>query len=349
MQLAEELRYLAERGENPTSGDLLAIAEALEELERSVDHQKNETAKVVARMKILEKMLEVTLKASSSSRTIDEMREQSKKICATDSPIFNAFEVRQLINTLDLSWSRFDLLKDAHNKLQAQTTAAMGLDQLLKEVDSGEARPFSYTDVLHLVQVYRAGNNLSRPMRNNVREVLQLLKAQPDAHFYGREVQMVRQWGSDHDRNLSIVKTRLGRAFTDPVGYMDTRSDLMLTKAQKRQLLDGRILAAQGFQHAVFARPDFLKIPDTWRIGHEGTQFHAGEHFHTDDLGRWWCGTQLQNMTAFEFMNFLETTLGELRLLYIHFPNGVTDETKQDPSTNGTDGTHQTRQRLERL
>ena len=31
-------------------------------------------------------------------------------------------------------------------------------------------------------------------------------------------------------------------------------------------------------------------------------------------------------LTAAELMNTLETALGELRLLYIHFPNGVQNE-----------------------
>lgn len=328
MTLTEELRHKAARDENLTSGDILEVAEALEDAFSKAHDLNEENARLRARVKILEKMADVTLQAASSSRTIDEMREQSKDVSVIDAPVFNAFEVRQIINTLDLAWSRFDLLKVAHDKLHTQATAAAGLDKLLSDIDAGEVRPFSYTDVLHLVQAYRGGNNLSRPVRNNVREVLQLLKAQPDAHFYGREVQMVRQWGSDHDRNLSIVKAKLGRAFTDPVGYMDTRSDVMLTKAQKRQLLDGRLLASHGFQHAVFARPDFLKIPDTWRIGGKGTQFHAGPHFHTDNSGLWWCAQHFGAMTAADLMTFLETTLGELRLLYIHFPNGVINETE---------------------
>ena len=163
-------------------------------------------------------------------------------------------------------------------------------------------------------------------MRNSVREVFQLLKAQPNALFYGEEMRAVRKWGTDHDRNLSIVKARLGRAFTDPVGYMDDRFDMMLSKTTKRQLLDGKALLANAYQNAVFTRPDFLKIPEDWKLTDGRTQFHAGP-FHTHpDSGKWWSGTHFTNLTAAELMNTLETALGELRLLYIHFPNGVQNE-----------------------
>lgn len=135
---------------------------------------------------------------------------------------------------------------------------------------------------------------------------------------------MVRQWGVDHERNANIVKSRLGRAFTDPVGYMDPRFDLMLSKVTKRQLLDGKALTAQAYQHAVFTRPDFLKIPETWTLCDDKTQFHAGEHFHTNPCdGTWWCGAHFSGLSGYQLMNILETALAELRLLHIHFPGGI--------------------------
>ena len=152
----------------------------------------------------------------------------------------------------------------------------------------------------------------------NIKEVLQKVKAHPNSLFYGEELRIVRQWGQDHERNADIIKRRFGRAFTDPVGYMDPRFDLMLTKEHKKQLLNGRVLLAQGYQHAVFARPDFLKIPEDWVIGNTGQQFHVGEDWwHTDPSGRWWCGSNFQRLTAHELMTRLETALGELRLLFI--------------------------------
>ena len=323
----QELRHRAARGENLTSGELLEIAEHWESMERRANGLHTQIEKQNAKMAVLQNMLEKTLEASSSSRTVDEMREQSKHVAASDSPLFNAFEVAQVIYALDISEARYENLKTAYDKIDVENRPARSVKEVMDAINNNVIGPFSFKEVHAWTEYLREHSGLNRPMRNNVREVFQLLKAQPQALFYGQEVKMVREWGTDHDRNLSIVKTRLGRAFTDPVGYMDTRFDLMLSKATKRQLLDGRVLTAQAYQHAVFARPDFLQIKPDWKLFDGKTQFHAGEHFHTRATdGLWWCGTHFNDLTGHELMKILETALGELRLLYIHFPNGVPNE-----------------------
>jgi len=323
----QELRHRAARGENLTSGELLEIAERWEDLERREKGLLERIEKQNAKLEILKGMTHQAFEAASQSRTIDQMREQSKHVAASDSPIFNSFEVAQVVYAFDIAEARYENLQKQHQKLGEWCNKEMTVAEVLADVDSGNVHPFSFQAVAALVQSMRDKTMLGRPMRNNVREVFQLLKAQPNALFYGPELKMVREWGTDHDRNLSIVKSRLGRAFTDPVGYMDTRFDLMLSKATKRQLLDGRVLTAQAYQHAVFARPDFLQIKPDWKLHDGKTQFHAGEHFHTRACdGMWWCGTHFNDLTGYQLMNILETALGELRLLYIHFPNGVTNE-----------------------
>lgn len=328
MELIQELRHKAARGENLTSGGLLEVAEALEGLQRRNHQLVEEGHKLRVQIGVLQELNATAYTASASSRSIDHIREDvTSEDIKAGSYLYNAYEVRQIIKAHDNRLEEHSCLKNAYEDLHRESTLVVGLAQTIADVDAGNVRPFAFQDVAALVQSMRDKTMLGRPMRNNVREVFQLLKAQPNALFYGSELKMVREWGTDHDRNLSIVKSRLGRAFTDPVGYMDTRFDLMLSKATKRQLLDGRVLTAQAYQHAVFARPDFLQIKPDWKLHDGKTQFHAGEHFHTRACdGMWWCGTHFNDLTGHQLMNILETALGELRLLYIHFPNGVTNE-----------------------
>lgn len=323
----QEIRHKAARGENLTMGELLDIAETLENYDREIERLTRMSEQRGAQVAVLKEMNTIAFNAAAAARTIDEMRECSKEVCSTTGQLFNAFEVRQVINAYDISERQRAALAKTHDQLMSQSITAIGVEQLISDVNKANVHPFSYQDVAALVEMYRSTSSLTRPMRNNVREVFQLLKAQPNALFHGQEVKMVREWGANHDRNLSIVKARLGRAFTDPVGYMDTRFDMMLSKTTKRQLLDGKALLANAYQNAVFTRPDFLKIPEDWKLLDGRTQFHAGEHFHTRATdGLWWCGTHFNDMTGHQLMNILETALGELRLLYIHFPNGVQNE-----------------------
>lgn len=336
MELLEELRHKAARGENLTAGDVLEVASVIEELEAKVDELTRKLSQRDAQVTVLKEMNAVAFAAAGSSRTVDEMRTDAKNVCSSTGPLFNAFEVNQLMNAYDLSERQRAALAKTHDQLLAHGTVAVGVEQLISDVNKANVRPFAYQDVAMLVEMYKDASvsSLTRPVKKSVREVFQLLKAHPTAHFYGEEVRMIRQWGVDHERDRNIIKARLGRAFTDPVGYMDTRFDLMLSKATKRQLLDGRVLTAQAYQHAVFVRPDFLQIKPDWKLHDGKTQFHAGEHFHTRACdGMWWCGTHFNDLTGHQLMNVLETALGELRLLYIHFPNGVTDD-KADTSAS---------------
>lgn len=326
MGLLEELRNKAARGEVLTSGEMMDITEEFERLEAKCRALENKLDQKTAQIAILDVMMTSAMGAAGSCRTVDEMRELTKNVAVCESPLFNSFEVRTVISELDFTKRCEDTLQKDYTRLSKYVNEPIGVQAVIAAVDAGEVRPFSFQDVAALVDAQRSANTLSRPVRNSVREVFQLLKAQPNALFYGQEVKMVREWGTNHDRNLSIVKARLGRAFTDPVGYMDDRFDMMLSKTTKRQLLDGKALLANAYQNAVFTRPDFLKIPEDWKLTDGRTQFHAGP-FHTHpDSGKWWSGTHFTNLTAAELMNTLETALGELRLLYIHFPNGVQNE-----------------------
>ena len=328
MELIQELRHKAARGENLTSGELLEVAEALEKLEDELQKTKSRLEQKTTQVSLMLSINHMALESAASGRTIDAMREELlSEGLKRDTHLYNAFEVRQCIYALDHAEERYADLKVAYDQIDVESSPARSVKQIMDAINNNVVGPFSFKEVTAWTEYLREHSGLNRPMRNNVREIFQLLKAQPHAQFYGQEVKMVREWGTDHDRNLSIVKSRLGRAFTDPVGYMDTRFDLMLSKATKRQLLDGRVLTAQAYQHAVFARPDFLQIKPDWKLHDGKTQFHAGEHFHTRACdGMWWCGTHFNDLTGHQLMNILETALGELRLLYIHFPNGVPNE-----------------------
>lgn len=325
---ADELRHKLSYGQTLTDAEMQEVIEAMDTMKNQIQRLTAEKQQLAAKVGVFQGMLDQTMATAASTRSIADIREEVMgEGTKRDTFMYNAFEVRQVLYYLDNRLEDHRYLKESYDNLYAQSTVAVGLTQTLADIDANVVRPFSFQDVSALVEVHRNAQTLSRPVRKNIREIFQLLKAQPNALFYGEEVLALRKWGTDHDRNLSVVKMRLGRAFTDPVGYMDNRFDLMLTKDTKRQLLDGRVLSAHAYQDAVFSRPDFLRIKADWCIGDEKTQFHAGEHWHTDSAGKWWCGSNFARLTAKELMIHLETALGELRLLYIHFPNGVTNET----------------------
>lgn len=327
----QELRHKAARGENLTAGELLEIVAHMEQLEKDLEHTRSRLEQKSTQVSLMRAVNHLALESAASGRTIADMREEvltpgTKR----DTCLYNSFEVRQCIYALDHAEERYADLKAAYEKIDVENLPTRSVKQVMDVINNNVIGPFSFKEVHAWTEYLRGNAGQNRPMRNNVREVFQLLKAQPNALFYAREVEMVREWGTSHDRNLSIVKMRLGRAFTDPVGYMDKRFDMMLTKDTKRQMLDGRVLSAQAYQDAVFARPDFLRVKHDWKLYDGKTQFHAGEHFHTRATdGMWWCGTQFNDLTGHDLMRILETALGELRLLYIHFPNGVTNEATQ--------------------
>lgn len=285
----QDLYTMAARGENLTSGELLEVASSMKRGHEENARLKQINVQLRTQIDLLRQMNLVAMNAAGSAKTIDEISSEIMVDNPSSTKLYNAFEVRQILHAFEIAEDKYTTIKTDYDRIF--TT------------------PF-----------------LARQPKSNLREVFQLLKAQPNALFYGSELAMLRKWGTDRDRNLSIVKCRLGRAFTDPVGYMDPRFDLILSKTTKRSMLDGNAMRADAYQHAVFSRPDFLKIHADWVLSDGRTQFHAGPfHTHTDS-GRWWCGTHFTNLTAAELMKTLETALGELRLLYIHFPEGIQNE-----------------------
>lgn len=323
-----ELRNRAARGDTLSPTEVMDLSNHLETLEDKLTRLENRLSQKATTITLMEQMNEKLLQTASNSRTIEEIREEVFQAGANrDSHLYNAFEVRQLVHAFDHSEQQRAALAKTHDALLMHGTVAVGLEKTIKDIDAGVVRPYAFQDVSALLGAHRASTQLGRPIRKSLREVFDLLKAQPDALFHGQEVALVRKWGSDHDRNCSIVKTRLGRAFTDPVGYLDPKVDMMLSKATKRQLLDGKVINQQSFQHAVFARPSFLTIDKDWTLCDGRTQFHAGDYFHTvTDSGKWWCGQHFSDLSGYELMQILETALGELRLLYVHYPNGVSNE-----------------------
>ena len=326
MNLAE-LRNRAARGETLTPNEMEILADHLEALDDQIVRLESKVAQRGVTISLMEQMNKLLLISSSKTRTIDEIRKEVNEGPDRDKSLYNAFEVRQIVYAFDHSEQQRMALVKTHETLLQHGTVAAGLQKTIDDIDAGVVRPFSFQDVAALLAAHRSSTSLGRSMRTNVREIFQLLKAQPNALFHGHEVALVRKWGTDHDRNCSMVKARLGRAFTDPVGYMDPRFDMMLSKVTKRQLLDGQVINQQSYQHAVFARPDFLKTPEDWVLCDGKTQFHAGEYFHTRACdGMWWSGQHFSELTGPQLMKILEETLADLRLLYIHYPNGVNNE-----------------------
>lgn len=326
---SEVLHAKVARGEEIEAHEVIAVARKMELLENQVAKLESRLAQKSTQVSLMLAINHQALEAAASGRPIEAMREEvTAEGTKRDTQLYNAFEVRQCIYALDHAEERYADLKVAYDQIDVENSPARTPTQILTDLADNKIGPFSFKEVTALANHFGDKPALTRPVKKNIREVFDLLKAQPTALFYGEEVRMIRKWGTDHDRNLSVVKMRLGRAFTDPVGYMDKRFDMMLTKETKRQMLDGRVLSAQAYQDAVFARPDFLRVKADWKLHDGKTQFHAGEHFHTRASdGMWWCGTHFNELTGCELMQILETALGELRLLYIHFPDGVTNET----------------------
>lgn len=348
----EEIRMRAARGDVLSREELILIAQHIESMQRAIIDLSAKTQRLEAKAGVLTGMNTLALAAAGQARTVDEIAEEVlAEGTNKNSQLYNAFEIRQFVYALRHADERYADLKVAYDQIDVESSPARSIKQTIDALNNNQIGPFSFKEVTALREYLLSDAYcLGRPVMKNIKEVLQKVKAHPDSLFYGEELRIVRQWGQDHERNADIIKRRFGRAFTDPVGYMDPRFDLMLTKDHKKQLLDGRVLLAQGYQHAVFARPDFLKIPEDWVIGNTGQQFHVGEDWwHTDPSGRWWCGSNFQRLTAHELMTRLETALGELRLLYIHFSKETNDEQAATESVSGTDCSGKTKERLERL
>lgn len=353
MEITSEVLYeKIARAEEIEGHEVIHVAQKMEQLENQVAKLESRLAQKSSQVSLMLAINHQALEAAASGRTIEEMREEvTEPGTKRDTQLYNSFEVRQCILALDHAEERYADLKVAYDQIDVENSPARSIKQTIDALNNNLIGPFSFKEVTALrdyliSDAYRLG----RPVMKNIKEVLQKVKAHPDSLFYGEELRIVRQWGQDHERNADIIKRRFGRAFTDPVGYIDPRFDLMLSKDHKKQLLEGRVLLAQGYQHAVFARPDFLNIPEDWVIGNTGQQFHVGEDWwHTDPSGHWWCGRNFQRLTAHELMNHLETALGELRLLYIHFSKETNDEQAETKPAPGTNHSGKTKERLERL
>lgn len=329
MEITSDLLFeKAARGEDIPAHEVIEIARKMEQYEARMSNLERKLDQKVAQVDVLKAMTSATMMAASSTRSIDTLREVTKLVASSEAPLFNAFEVRQCICALDTAEESYMNLKVAYDQIDVESSPARTLEQVIKDLDEDKIGPFSFKEVRALLDYFRPKTmTLGRKAKSNIREVLDMVKAGNEKLFHLEEIRMVRQWGQDHERSAEAYKRRFGKAFTDPVGYMDPRFDLMLTKAQKKELLDGRILLAQGYQHGLYTRPDFIDPPETWKLCDGKTQFHAGEHFHTRACdGMWWCGTHFNHLTGSQLMKILETALAELRLLAIHFPNGVTNE-----------------------
>ena len=301
-----ELRYMAARGENLTAGQLLEIADLLDEQDRRLQQRG-------AQVKLLKGIAENAIIVSGKSRTIAEIEAE-----LPDADLFNAFEMRQVIKAFQVSEARLEQVKQTLKEHDTAMLSNAPLESILKDIDEENIRLFSFVEVRRVLDHFRTSKiKLSRPIRNNIKEVFDLLKT--DAPLYhAAEVKMLRQWGGDMERNLTLVKRRFAQAFNTPVAYMEPGVPTILTKEVKKQLLSNCVIRPNTYAQGLFSRPDFLDVPLSFCMPTKG-QFHAGDHFHTNTQGLWWCGYKFDNMTTSDLIETLEITLAELRLLYIHF------------------------------
>lgn len=329
MEITSDLLFeKAARGEDIPAHEVIEIARKMEQYESRMSNLERKLDQKVAQVDVLKAMTSATMMAAGSSRSIDTLRELTKLVASSDAPLFNAFEVRQCICALDTAEESYMNLKVAYDQIDVESSPARTLEQVISDLDSDKIGPFSFKEVRALLDYFRPKTmTLGRKPKVNIRELMDTIKAGNEKLFHLEEIRMVRQWGQDHERNADHYKRRFGKAFTDPVGYMDNRVPVILSTEDKRSLLNARIMYAESFQHGVYRRPEFMDPPETWKLCDGKTQFHAGEHFHTRACdGMWWCGTHFNHLTGPQLMKILETALADLRLLYSHFPLGVTNE-----------------------
>ena len=282
------LRSVAQQDRKLEAQYILEIADFIDSMERRAKHLIEKVQQLEAKVAVLTGMNTLAFAAAGSARKIEEIAEEVKS--------------------------------EGTNK-NSQLYNAFEVRQLI----------YAYEHALESGRDWKEAydkGKLERPVKNNIKEVFDAIKAGSEQHFYLSEIRLVRTWGQDHERNADHYKRRFGKAFTDPVGYMDENISSILPTEEKKELRAKNVIASGAFPHGVYRRPTFLHIPDDWKICDGDTQFHAGEHFHTrQSSGLWWCGTLFQDLSAAQLALILETTLAELRLLYSHYPEGIKNAT----------------------
>lgn len=310
----QELREMAARGENLTAGEILEVAE---QLEQQAVYGKT----LAARNSILNNMVKETLDVAASSKTIETISYELQD--TTRNPMYNAFEMRQFVHAFEMQETRIKRMAATIAMVDSISKQKTSAQDIIGEIQRGADRVFSTWEVVNLL-TYLRKSGLTRTPKKNVKEVFDLLKAGNEELYYASEIYMIRQWGQDHERNTDTIKRRFGKAFSEPYAYSENGLSFILTASQKKDMLKRGVIQANSYQDALYFRPDCCDIPEGWRP--KGPQLHAGPHFHTDDKGLWWCGVRLADLSGRDLAQFLETTLAELRLLYITFPKGIVHE-----------------------
>lgn len=304
----EEIRHKAARGENLTADEMLELANCLEA-------HKDRAVVQAATIKLLNSAVEGIRKLTLGCRTSTEIEVALEK----GEVIFTSSEMKFMLKAYqDAEKSHrkaYGLLQDYQESIARDAP----LEGILKDLNEGNVRLFSFKELRKVVEHFRTPTmKLGRPPREGLKQVLDLLH-QDDQLFYAQEVRLVRKWGSDQESLCNKFKRRFGQAFTDPTAYWDPDFRNALEVEHKKALVKSGSLKESVYPKPLYVRPNFLEVDPNWSFP-KGAQFHAGKHFHTNpSTGKWWSGTHFENLTAAELVEMLETTLGELRLLYTHF------------------------------
>lgn len=322
MIITEALRIMADRCTSLSPSEMLELADQVDALNRQVSDLTRRNDQLEAKVGVLTGMSTLSFAAAGSARTIEEIREEvTFEGTNKDSQLYNAFEVRQILYAYKLAEGRCKDLQEAYEEIDVENKPVRSVKQILDALDNATIGPFSFLEITALREHFRP-QGLTRPVKKNIKELFDAIRAASEPYFYLSEIRMIRQWGQDHERTADNIKRRFGRAFTDPVGYMDSLP-VIISAAEKKEMLSGNLITRHAFPHGVYRRPEAFHVKD-WTLFDGVTQFHAGEHFHTRvSDGTWWCGKTFQNLSGADLMGILETALAELRLLYIHYPEGI--------------------------
>lgn len=319
----EKLRELASISRALMPHEMTELANQLEELTRQVaskDRQLNEMDAMVDRARR-------SLRNQRSVKQIVQevaVHENSKGSLTrvVDGPFYNVDEVTRIACKLVATENELERLQGVNKELAVETPPRSP-EKIIDEIEASVVGRYSFVEIRQLVEHFRKRYPWApRNSRNNVKEIIDLIKVDDPRPYTLGEMKMMLKWGREQQTAFKELNNRLGRAFADPKAWMDSATGFILKDADKKAMLRAGSISAVNFQEALFSRPSFTKVHEGWLL--KGTQCHAGAHFHSHtETGRWWCGTQFSDISGAALIQMLETTLGDLRNLYMQHPQGT--------------------------
>lgn len=318
MVTSANLRELAAIGRALMPHEMIELANQLDELQKTSEAR-------ACRLQFMEDILQTSLEAAEGNRSVHHIINILRQEPGEKPQLFSYAEVVRLGQKLDETQKDLEQYKDANRQLAVEGPTRSP-EEILQIIEDSNVTRFSFVEVRQLVNHLSKKNPLSgRVERKNIKELMDMVKQDVTRAFTLNEMRMMLRWGREQQQTAANLKVRLARAFFEPKAWVDQATGFFLSDSAKKAMLKAGSINASSFQEGLFSRPDNFTIPENWAIIPKDNteQFHAGENFHTKSDGTWWCGRMFSNLTAAELQHVLETTLGDLRALYLQHPEGI--------------------------